>query len=202
MLEYRLNRIIMVSIVLSIFVFPVFADAGVPMIALAWPGMVILLIPVIAIELLVYRKMLKTQLKQSIIFTAISNAVSTIVGIPLTWVILVLIQMVSGGGGGVGNFNTFLGKILAVTWQAAWLLPYDSQMYWMIPTAMFVLLIPFFFASWLIEYWICWLMLKKSNIDYKIIRKAVFKANLYSYALLAGIIIIYLVVSIIMRVKI
>ena len=95
--------------------------------------------------------------------------------------LLVILQMMTGGGGSHG-LDTPLKKFLAVTWQSPWLIPYESELYWMVPTAALVLLIPFFFASWFIEYQVGKRILR--DIESTKIKEAVLKANLLSYGLL------------------
>ncbi len=158
------------------------ANAGVPMIFLAMPVLGLSIIPIIIIEIIFLSKKLEIDIFQSVKITTISNLVSTIVGIPLTWLLLVLIQMLSGGGGAFG-LETTLGKVLSVTWQAAWLLPYESDLYWMIPVAGSVLLLPFFFASWWSEYLVWKKMFKEHSAQR--IRTAVRNANIITYGLLA-----------------
>jgi hypothetical protein len=171
------------------------ANAGVPMIALVYPGMGIMLVPVIVIELLVLRRRLEMPIRRLIAMTTVSNAVSTVAGVPLTWLALVALQGVTGGGGPAGpSFETIAGKVLAVTWQAPWMMPYEADMYWMVPVATLVLLVPFFFASWLIEYWVSRLFARET--DKKTLNRAVLAANLVSYAFLAGVVLIGLAVSI------
>lgn len=159
-----------------------YANAGVPMLFLAMPAFLISLVPIIAIETLYISKGLTLTLGQSLKTVSISNAVSTIIGIPITWFILVLVQMVTGGGGAYG-INSVMGKVLAVTWQAPWLIPYEDDLNWMIPVAGLVLLIPFFFASWWSEYFVS----KKLNktLPPLIVRGKVRNANLITYSLLA-----------------
>ncbi|PWK52903.1 hypothetical protein [Pleionea mediterranea] len=121
------------------------ANAGVPMLFLAMPAYLISLVPIIAIEATYISKSLELSLGQSLKTVSISNVVSTIIGVPLNWFLLVLVQMVTGGGSAYGT-DSFMGKVLAVTWQAPWLIPYEKDLNWMIPIADLVLLIPFFFA--------------------------------------------------------
>jgi hypothetical protein len=77
-----------------------------------------------------------------------------------------------------------MGKVLAVTWQAPWLIPYEEDLNWMIPVAGLVLLIPFFFASWWSEYFVS----KKLNetLPPTVLRIKVRNANLITYSLLAA----------------
>ena len=157
------------------------ANAGVPMIFLAMPALGLSIIPIIIIEAIYLSKKLELAAPSAFKTTSISNLVSTIVGIPLTWLLLVLIQMLAGGGGAFG-LDTTLGKVLSVTFQAAWLIPYESDLYWMIPVAGLVLLVPFFFVSWWSEYFVSKKMLKEHSSQK--VKIAVRNANIITYALL------------------
>lgn len=160
-----------------------YANAGLPMLFLAMPAFLISLIPIIAIEGGYLSYGLGLPLSQSMKTSAVANAVSTIVGVPLTWGLLVLVQIMTGGGGAYG-IDSFLGKVLAVTWQAPWLIPYEDAFDWMIPAAGLVLLVPFFFASWWSEY----LVARKLNKGFlpAIVRVKIRNANLITYSLLAA----------------
>lgn len=158
------------------------ANAGVPMIFLAMPALGLSIIPIIIIEAIFLSKKLELTTSSAFKATTISNLVSTIVGIPLTWLLLVLIQMLAGGGGAFG-LDTMLGKVLSVTLQAAWLIPYESELHWMIPVAGLVLLVPFFFASWWSEYLVSKKILKEHPAQR--VKIAVRNANIITYALLA-----------------
>ena len=169
--------------ILALFVPSIaYANAGVSMLFLAMPAFLISLVPIIAIETLYISKGMQLPLAQSLKTVSISNVASTVVGIPLTWFLLVLVQMVTGGGGAYG-IDSVMGKILAVTWQAPWLIPYESDLNWMIPVAGLVLLVPFFFASWWSEYFVS----KKLNkaLPTENIKSMVRNANLITYSLLA-----------------
>ena len=158
------------------------ANAGVPMIILVMPALGLSIIPIIAIEAMFLSKKLVLAVPRAFKTTTISNLASTIVGIPLTWLLLVLIQMLAGGGGAFG-IDTALGKVLAVTLQAAWLIPYESDLHWMIPVAGLVLLVPFFFVSWWSEYFVSKKMLKEHSVQR--VKIAVRNANIITYTLLA-----------------
>lgn len=159
-----------------------YANAGVPMLFLAMPAFLISLAPIIAIETIYISRGLELPLAQSLKTVGISNVASTIIGVPLTWFFLVLVQMVTGGGGAYG-IDSAMGKVLAVTWQAPWLIPYEEDLSWMIPVSGLVLLIPFFFASWWSEYFVS----KKINktLPSLSIKRKVRDANLITYTLLA-----------------
>lgn len=157
------------------------ANAGVPMIFLVMPALGLSIIPIILIEAMYLSRKLGLKAASAVKTTTISNLVSTIAGVPLTWLLLVLVQMVAGGGGAFG-LDTMLGKVLSVTFQAAWLIPYESELYWMIPVAGLVLLVPFFFVSWWSEY----LVTKKILQDHpaQTVKVVVRNANIITYTLL------------------
>lgn len=90
--------------------------------------------------------------------------------------------MIAGVGGAFG-LDTTLGKVLSVTLQAAWLIPYESDLHWMIPVAALVLLVPFFFVSWWSEYYVSKRMLKEYPAQK--IKIEMRNANIITYALLA-----------------
>ncbi len=98
-----------------------YADAGLPMIVLIMPAMVVLLIPIIILEAIVLAKYLQIHYKSAIFSAGISNIISTIVGIPITWGILVGVEMITTGGRGYSN--TWWGNLISVTLQAPWMDP-------------------------------------------------------------------------------
>lgn len=180
-----MNRFKVITIALLTMIAPsvAYANAGVPMLFLAMPAFVISLVPIIAIETIYVKKGLKLSFGKALKTVSVSNVVSTVVGIPLTWALLFLVQIVTGGGGAYG-VDTTIGKILAVTWQAPWLIPYPEDLNWMVPTAGLVLLVPFFFASWWSEYLVSRKMLK--TLPTQLIKAKVCNANLITYSLLAA----------------
>ena len=158
------------------------ANIGVPMIFVTLPTMVIALLPIIIVEALLALPSLKLPYRKLLKCFSIANLVSTFVGIPVVWFLLVVLQMVSGGGSAYGLASPTT-RLLAVTWQAPWLIPYEVDLYWMIPTATIVLLIPFFFASWWVEYLVAkWIL---SEIDKRVVRRSVRNVNFLSYSALA-----------------
>jgi hypothetical protein len=127
------------------------ADAGVPMLALVWPASWILFIPVVAIEAWLAHRIAGLSVKRSVLATAVANGVSTLVGIPIVWGALACIELVVSNGGEALGVDSYWHRVYAVTVQAPWLIPYESELHWMIPLAAIVLLIPFFFASVFVE---------------------------------------------------
>ncbi len=160
------------------------------MLALLWPVSWVLFIPIVIIEAWVARRIVELDWKTSLKKTALANAVSTLIGIPLTWGVLVVIEIILSQGGRAYGINTFTGKLIAVTVQAPWLIPYESDLDWMIPSASIVLLIPFFLTSVYVERWIFGM---KSQIDKTKIKSWSFKANLLTYGLLQAILVCFLI---------
>lgn len=152
------------------------------MLLLTLPAMVVALIPVIVIEAVVLGRALNVSAVSRLKSVSIANVTSTVVGVPFTWIDLVALQGITGGTKGYG-IATPTQKLLAVTWQAPWLIPYEGDLYWMVPTASLVLLVPFFFASYVIEA----NMISRLEPQYpeSRLRPVVFRANLLSYILLA-----------------
>lgn len=176
------------------------ADAGIPMIALTWPAMVALLAPVILIEGFLCRKWLKLSTWQALKSNAVSNLVSTIVGIPVAWAIMFAVEF--------GTIETLdlldpnyvlrdsrspIGDAVLFMLSSAWIGPPGRGYTWLVPAATLVLLIPFFFASYWIEYFVVRKMVgvpdgEPQTLAYPRVRVAVRNANLVTYgALFVGV---------------
>jgi hypothetical protein len=128
----------------------VLADAGIPMIFVTWPAMVIALVPVIALEALLIRKRVPYEPWPIVRATAAANLVSTILGIPLTWFALVTFEMVIGFAlsliPGIQHWHGPVVRAIGFIFTAAWLPPFGVTRS-SIPLAALVLLIPFYFVS-------------------------------------------------------
>jgi len=167
-------------------------DVGLPMIFVTIPVMVVALLPIIGLEAAVLRYSLYLDFKAAVRTAALANLASTFLGIPVTWFLLAAIQTLTGGDAAYG-LNTPLRGFLAVTWQAPWLIPYDSDLHWMVPAAGLFLLIPFFFSSWYVEYFVVNKLLR--GIDPAQTWRGIRNANLISYGLLAIYLVIVLVTA-------
>jgi hypothetical protein len=154
-----------------------FADAGIPMLAVVWPVAWLAFLPVVAIESLIALKGLELGFRRALVVTAAANAVSTFVGIPITWIILVVFQIATGGGGW-RDINIPTQAVLAVTQGAPWLVPYEHDLGWMIPAAAMILCIPFYFSSVLIEYLVIRRLVANAPRQ---VRQFCWRANLWSY---------------------
>ncbi len=181
------------------------------MIALTWPVMLILLIPIIFAEAAFIARRFSLPIKTLLWPTAAANAASTIIGVPLTWGLLTLLEMGFWEGIsrtkiiGSGGWNSPLEKIVGTILSAPWLAPVEGSAWWAIPLAALVLLVPFFFVSVWSERWVVQRLFKpQSSLDsrpseemnWQILRKAVRDANLISYGFLFALAIAGLVTGI------
>jgi len=174
------------------------ADTGVPMLALLWPASWIAFIPVVVIEAWVAKRILDLMWKPALIRSGIANAVSTLVGIPLTWGALVVVEMALPGGGRAYGLDTLYQKLFAVVVQAPWLIPYESDLDWMIPAAAIVLLIPFFFVSVFVERWTFNI---KKQLDSSRVKYWSWKANLITYGIMESLLVATLAYEILKHLK-
>jgi len=182
-------------------------NMGLPMIVPAMVFMIIGLVPIIFIEAIYLSKRLKIVFREIIGSVIFANVISTIAGIPATWLILFIVQLITGGTSSYG-VNGFLGKLLSVTLQAPWLLPFGENEAWIFYIAALFLLIPFFFSTWLVEYVVMRdklaggvVNVENGVIDLKDAEKLVFKgtrnANLLTYGCLAFLLSVGLITAVI-----
>lgn len=180
------------------------ADAGIPMIFLAFPAMLMLLIPVILIEAFLCKKWLGLTNWDAIRSNAIANFASTIIGIPIAWAIMLGVEFAAFGlisaSPAIQNSNSPLASVILFALSSAWIGPPAGEHAWIIPCAVLVLLVPFFFASYGVEYAIINHMLgmpegDPSNLTSRRIRAAVRNSNLVTYGIMAAATSILLIVS-------
>ena len=127
-----------------------FADAGVPMLFVQMPLLIVALPVVIAVEAALCRLWLEVPWKRAWVGASMANLFSTLAGFPILWIALVIVQMCVGGGSFPKLAEPWY-SVYGVTVQAPWLLPQDERLYWMVPTAGMVLLVPAFFVTIFIE---------------------------------------------------
>lgn len=125
------------------------ADIGVPLVALFLPPMWLSLIPVILVEAFLLGRLLSLRTASTFLPATVSNIVTTILGVPFTWLLLAVAEGICCGR--ALGLNTFGAKVYAVTVQAPWLIPYESELNWMIPIALIVMALPCYAVSVAIE---------------------------------------------------
>jgi hypothetical protein len=160
-----------------------YANVGLPMIAVAMPAFVVALIPIILIEAYVFARA-GFPFKWALQRNAIANVVTTFVGIPLTWGVLLLLQIATVGTDCSEATDSWPQRIFAMIANSPWMCPFEPALIkWMVPVAMLILLVPFFFVSWLLEAWI--IRMIGRSFDGPRITAVCLRANLATYALLA-----------------
>lgn len=91
--------------------------------------------------------MLKLPTRSALSLTAWANLLSTLVGIPLTWIVLLIVQGVFGLTMGTA-FPGWPSNLLRVILFPAWFPPgANRQTPWLIPAAALALCVPFFLMS-------------------------------------------------------
>jgi len=173
-------------VVLLLFAFPTvaLANAGLPMLAIVWPLSVPAFIPVVAVESWVVRRALNIPWRVAITQMVKGNAFSTLIGIPLAWIASfaverLLVILVINTTDSKSYPPPGVGKVGGVILSAPWLGPFSEGSHWVIPLAIIVLLVPFFFASFWTEAWYVSCNLCPESPDRA--RRAVWSANAYSY---------------------
>jgi len=170
------------------------ADVGIPMLLLTFPAMVLLLIPIIVVEGLLCRKWLRLSTGEAMKLNAASNLVSTLAGVPLAWGLMLALQLGVGAvmfkSGLIDKWEGPVAIAIYVLFASAWISPDET---WMLPAATLVLLVPFFFASYWVEYLVMKRILDKRegqppDFTYGKLRIAVRNANLVTYgAMFVGV---------------
>lgn len=163
----------------------IFADIGVPMIGLILPAAWLLLIPVIFIEAFVGGRITKMPFRRILAVATASNCFSTLLGVPLAWLTMALVE--GHFFGTAKGLDSVWKEIYAVTIQAPWLIPYDKDLDWMIPTAAAVLVLPLWMMSVVSEYFIVRRMLPELSCDMK--WRWTWKANAISYVFLLIVVV-------------
>lgn len=167
---------------------PLLANIGLPMILLHWPLMLAALLPIILVEAQVIRHRLPMPYRQAVIGVGRANVFSTIVGVPLAWVLMFLLQM-----GVMIPLTSVADKwhwaqdgpvwqVLALLAGSAWLGPGVEKTCWMVPIASAILLLPCFYLSVMLERKSC--LKAWPDIEPEAVRRGVFRANVASYILL------------------
>lgn len=151
------------------------------MVAVFLPPLWLSLLPIIGIETYIVKRYLCLPLTRTLVSVALGNLFSTIIGIPALWVVHATLQVVYAGG--AMGLQSVGHKIYAVTVQAAWLIPYENDLNWMVPLALLTLTIPAYILSVLIEWPVLQLHLEKTQ-RLKSLRIVAF-ANTVSYLGLA-----------------
>jgi hypothetical protein len=173
--------LITLAIVLA-FAKPAYANVFLPpMVIMTLPAMVVALLPIIAIEAYVLSLWIWISWGYAVEVVSISNLVSTLIGIPLTWILLLPLEKFPR--------TSVTGYI--------WYSEYDDRKEelnpkpWVAPAAGLLLLVVCFFASWFIEYNIATRML--DGFGLQDVNYGVLVGNLATYGIMAGLFLGWLI---------
>ena len=174
------------GLALWLIAMPVHANVGIPMLMLTLPIAVIALVPVILLEGMIGRRMLGLSWGQAIRVFGIANLHSTFWGVPLTWLALVLIEMLLGftivplvDWDSLPKTVQLTMQVLSSPFMSAWIGPGKP---WDVYVAFVGLSIPYCIASIYLEKWS--INKQLSGIPCDLIKRAVICGNLLSYSLL------------------
>ena len=163
------------------------ANAGLPMLAVVWPLSLPALLPVVLLESYVIGRLSELGVRQLLGSVFRANLLSTAVGLPMSWLALVALEFaLASGVVSSGLSKSYppreLAEVLRVMLMAPWLGPVSTGSEWIIPLATMTLLIPFC----LVSYWFeaSYLMRYSPLLGMAVGRRAVWRANLLSYAML------------------
>ncbi len=187
-MQGRLKKIVFSMIFLSFFGIEAHANTGIPTLIFIWPLAWVLLIPVILIEagaICWTRKELKKRLVlKAVIF---ANLFSTLIGIPVAWGILFIIEL-------MGSFvyqserlkifqdlNPKLFAFFSGFFTSAWVLPWEKSFEWpwFYASAFITLWSAFLYSSVRSEAWILKIYIKGNDV-----KSLSWRANLASYGFL------------------
>lgn len=164
-------------------------NVGLPMIIPALYLMVPGLVPIVVIESLVISKRLGWKFRPTVIKVSVANLVSTLLGIPVTWFLLALFGSTAALVLPEMPANRIVQGLFFIVLGSAWIPPVPPDMEWIVFPAMGFILVPFFFASWAVEYLAVKAQLARaveedSQVDGRKLRRGLRDANLLSYLLL------------------
>jgi hypothetical protein len=152
------------------------------MLAVAWPAQWLVLIPIVLLEAEIVRRRVNLPIKQVIWPTAKANFVSTLVGVPVAWLVMLMPLMVVSFG-----YTLFPAEYDVPVWlqylvfplTAAWV---SGSGIWQAYFAFVVLAVPFCLVSIFLEKGVLWKAFP--DIERDEINRAVVQANVSSYILL------------------
>jgi hypothetical protein len=174
------------SVLFLLWPTPALANIGLPAtVALYLPPAWFALLPIILVESWygVYRLAIPAQ--RALVAQAVANGLSTLVGLPLIWIVFVLAGMLT-----VERLAPVAPKVsqtLEIVLGAGWLGPGAESTSWTVPWAVAVLTVLFYVMSVVSEYLVVARFF--SDLPGRVIRRWVVRANAISYAFLVVVVL-------------
>lgn len=169
------------------------ADAGIPMLPVQYPQILLYIIPIIVIEAVYLRRHLNVKMRRTVIAVTTVNLVTVGLGYPLTWGMYKALDGVIGFPASPDPVFTRVWQLpmwVAVRLFPSWTGP--AQGIWPVLAVYVLLLLPGFVLSGIVKSWLInWYDLLNFRGNTKM---AVLVANRYSYFFLAvtGCVLLYL----------
>lgn len=191
-LRHLLRAGLLTAAILVCFTPAARADAGVPMLPVQYPEILLFIVPVILIETACLRWQLGTLMRRTVIAVSATNLFTVALGYPLAWLIYKGLNATVGFPPGENDVFGHLWKV--PVWVAMKVYPGWLSLQQEIGLVLFIYLIllaPGYFLSGIAKQWLMdWydlLAFKGST------REAVWTANRYSYVFLAvvGCLLLY-----------
>lgn len=169
------------------------ADAGIPMLPVQYPEILLYILPVVLMETISLQRQLKTPMRRTAIAVTLVNLVTVALGYPLAWAMYRMLDWMFGFPPVATPIYTNLWKVpvwISVKMFPAWAGLHEGV--WPVLAVWVALLIPSFLLSGFVKAWLVqWydLLNFKGNT-----RPAVWTANRYSYFFLVvcGCVLLYL----------
>ena len=189
---YRnLRRILFVIAAFALMPCWVHADAGVPMLPVAYPVILFFLALVILIETGYIWRKLRAGWWRTLGSVAIANTITMVLGYPLMWLLCFIGEIALFGLLALAAKplhmdsipNTLATRLLSIVLSAAWMGPWRGREFWPVLVAFVVLLVPSFFLSGWFE--ARFLASDRRLGRYTASRREIWRANILSYVFLA-----------------
>ena len=177
------------------------ADAGIPMLAYLWPGFWVALPLVILIETVVATRVLNESWRRALKLSGIANLASTLLGIPMTWLLLLVVQgltlRLSGVGGRGSHIPRWLDLLLLPVMAPLGvpLHPADDAAWHVVASAIWLCGMFFLASVWLEARVVSW----RSGISQVDARRWSWRANAASYGIIEAILLALLLWSVVAR---
>ncbi len=156
------------------------------MLALMWPLQWVAFVPIVALESLYLAKTLHLPLRRQFRPVAIANAASTLVGIPLAWLAMLVLEFLVAGVA-VATLpehivDSTIVRFITFPFVTAWIMGSSEHE---VRFAFITLLVPFCAASIYVERKL--LRVHLAHVEAKLSYRAIVFANVASYVVLAAI---------------
>lgn len=190
-----LRRMLVAVVLLIVFCPRASADMGVPMLGLMWPAAWLLLVPIVLLEAWVAVRVLAVPFREGFELAGGSNLFSTALGIPVTWVMLLILGVWLGPGLDQHAHSHFA-LAASDALNSVWIFPDDAEngwQGWLVIQAAMILCVPFFLMSVAVEGW-----LVRKGVETPIRERVwrwAWQANLLSYGLIELVLGVMLILA-------